>query len=181
MKNFITILTKRLQNDNLSGTLQTNQEEKVKFNLHYCYNFVTPLLVYVWFFAHMCKKNKFIQLHLKNSKHFYSFQYLFNKKVMIKASTISMFFAFTLVWRGYEDCREIKIGNYFWKENLEMCWLDMSSRLNLIPRGLYIRRKLLKKRIRIPSSYPGPPWRPPPGGRPPLITSWHPLQTIRFS
>ena len=28
-------------------TLQTNQEEKVKFNIHYCYDFVTPLLVNV--------------------------------------------------------------------------------------------------------------------------------------
>ena len=26
-------------------TLQTNQEEKVKFNWHYCYDFVTPLLL----------------------------------------------------------------------------------------------------------------------------------------
>ena len=25
--------------------LQTNQEEKVKFNWHYCYDFVTPLLL----------------------------------------------------------------------------------------------------------------------------------------
>ncbi len=28
-------------------TLQTYQEEKVKFNIHYCYDFVTPLLVNV--------------------------------------------------------------------------------------------------------------------------------------
>ena len=30
-------------------------------------------------FSHMCKKNKFIQLYLKNSKRFSSSQYLFNK------------------------------------------------------------------------------------------------------
>ena len=29
------------------NTLQTNQEEKVQFNLHNCDDFVTPLLVYV--------------------------------------------------------------------------------------------------------------------------------------
>ena len=50
--------------------------------------------------SHMRKKNKFFQLHLKNSKRFCSFQYLFNKKVMIKAFTISMLFAFyfSLTW-----------------------------------------------------------------------------------
>ena len=45
--------------------------------------------------SHMCKKSKFIQLHPKNSKRFCSFQYLFNKKVMIKSIyNFNVFFAF---------------------------------------------------------------------------------------
>ena len=33
-----------------------DQKEKVKFNLHYCYDFVTPVLVYVWFYAQVYEK-----------------------------------------------------------------------------------------------------------------------------
>ena len=52
--------------------------------------------------SHMCKQSKFIQLHLKNSKRFCSFQYLFNKKSYAKKHTkLHCYLHFTLVWRGW--------------------------------------------------------------------------------
>ena len=51
-------------------------------------------------FSHKCKNSKFIQLHLKNSKRFCSFQYLLNKKCYEKKHLqFQCYFHFTLVWR----------------------------------------------------------------------------------
>ena len=50
-------------------------------------------------YSHKCRKRKFIQLHLNNSKHFCSSQYLFNKKSYDKKHIQFQYYLhFTLVW-----------------------------------------------------------------------------------
>ena len=50
--------------------------------------------------SHMCKKSKFFQLHLKNTKRFCSFQFLFKKKSYDKKHLqFQCYLHFTLVWR----------------------------------------------------------------------------------
>ena len=64
-------------------------------------------------FAYKCKKSKYIRLHIINSKHFCSFQYLFSKRSYDKKHiSYQSYSHFTLVWRVMLNTNFQMKGNY---------------------------------------------------------------------
>jgi len=70
-------------------------------------------------FTHKCKESKYIPLHIINSKHFCSFQYLFNKiSYDQKHISYQYYLLFTLAWREMSSLildSYLNIKQFFWK------------------------------------------------------------------